>query len=196
MIDYRDLEKTAASIETDGFKDDKDKKLHKTAQALFLLSHLEDEIASGKTSTSLEKQAGFSNKLMKGLAQTALVGLGVAMAGRAADKLEKTYDARMFNKHRNGIIAFAKHENPSLRDVSNGKMKMWLDSAYSVSPKIAKDPMLAATFLNTAHAVGGVDLNTAKTISDINAKGGSEYNTLYDAVRGSSSQLANQLVLN
>ena len=194
MIDYKDLEKTAASVEEEGFADDNDRHLSKTAQALYLLDHLEKEIALDAI-TPLEKEASFSNKFMKGLTQTALVGLGVAMAGRAADKMEKNYDKRMFNKHRSGIVAFAKHENPSLRDVSNGKMKMWLDSAYSVSPKVAKDPMLAATFLNTAHAVGGVDLNTAKTVSDINAKGGADYGTLYDAVKGSSSHLANQVVL-
>ncbi len=194
MITHKELEKTATSVEEDGFVDDNNRHLKKTAQALFLLSHLEKEIAAGTTSEPIEKNAGFSNKLMSGLTQTALVGLGVAMAGKAAESAEKTYDRHMFNKHQDGIIAFAKHENPSLKDVSNGKMKMWLRSAYSISPKVARDPMLASTFFNTAHAVGGVDLNTAKTVSDINARGGSDHSKIHDAIRGSSTGLAQQTV--
>jgi hypothetical protein len=53
--------------------------------------------------------------------------------------------------------------------------------------------MLASTFLNTAHAVGGVDLNTAKTVSDINHKGGANYGRLYDAISGSSSSVTREV---
>jgi hypothetical protein len=72
---------------------------------------------------------------------------------------------------------------------------MWLDSAYTVSPRVAKDPMLASTFLNTAHAVNGVDLNTAKTIADIQQKGGKKYNKSYDAIIGSSSSLPSTIMI-
>jgi len=189
MITCKELEKTAASVEADGFEDENQERLEKTAQALYLLDHLEKEIASDFKGVDFEKTAGFGKKMTRGLAQTAVVGLGVAMAGKLAEHAEKSYDKHMFNKHQNGLIAFARRENPSLQGVSNGKMKMWLRSAYSVSPKVANDPMLASTFLNTAHAVGGVDLNTAKTVSDINAKGGGDYSKVYDAIRGSSSNL-------
>ncbi len=193
MITYQELEKTASSIEEHGFTEDNTRVLEKTAQALFLLDKLKIEIDEPIDYSKIEKTAGIANRLFNGLGQTAIVGLGVAMAGGMAKDLEKSHDRRMFNKHRNGLVAFAKRENPALKDVSNGKLKMWLSSAYSVSPRVAKDPMLASTFLNTAHAVGGVDLNTAKTVSDIQHKGGGSYNTLYDAVTGQSSGLAGNI---
>lgn len=185
MITHEELTKIAQDVEENGFSDDSKADLEKTAQALFLLDHLTKDI---------EKTADFSSKLTSGLGQTAMVGLGVAFAGKMAEKIEKTLDKRDFRKRENGLIAFARHENPSLKDVSNGKMKMWLRSAYSVSPNVAKDPMLASTFINTAHAVGGVDLNTAKTVADINSRGGKDYSKIYDAVRGSSSGLPTEVV--
>lgn len=187
MITYEELEKTASSIEEDGFLEDNTASLKKTAQALYLLNRLEKEIDKPVLFDNLKKEASFSDKVITGLGQTAVVGLGVAIAGNIAKEMEKSHERNMFNKRRDGIIAFSRHANPSLKEVSNGKMRMWLDSAYAVSPRVAKDPMLASSFLNTAHAVGGVDLNTAKTVSDIQQKGGGNYNSMYDAVSGQSS---------
>ena len=187
MITYEELEKTAASIEQDGFLDDNQSSLTKTAQALYLLKKLEKEIDEPINFKDFEKEASFGNKLAKGIGQTAVVGLGVAIAGLTAKEAEKSYNKNMFKKKQNGIIAFSKHENPSLKDVSNGKLRMWLNSAYAVSPRVAKDPMLASSYLNTAHAVGGVDLNTAKTVAEIQQRGGGNYNKLYDAISGQSA---------
>jgi len=190
MITKQELEKTAASVEEEGFLEDNEILLEKTAQAVYLLRNIQKDLAKTTDDEEIEKTAGFSDRLISGLGQTAVVGLGVALAGGIAKDMEKKHNKNLFNKHRNGIIAFAKRENPALSNVSNGKLKMWLNSAYAVSPRVAKDPMLASTFLNTAHAVGGVDLNTAKTVGDIQHRGGGNYNTLYDAISGQSSGLA------
>ena len=187
MITYEELEKIATSIEQNGFLDDNQVPLTKTAQALYLLDKIKKEIDGPVNFNSLEKKAGFSNKLVKGLGRTTAVGLGIALAGLTAQEAEKEYNKSKFKNKQNKIIAFAKHENPSLKDVSNGKLRMWLNSAYTVSPKVAKDPMLASSYLNTVHAVGGVDLNTAKTVAEIQQRGGGNYNKLYDAISGQSA---------
>ena len=199
MITHEELEKIASSIETDGYSDDRDNIDRKTAQGLFLFNKINSEISSGdytlrnKKDVTIEKQAGFANKFTEGMAQTALVGLGLAVAGRVADSEEKDYDDNKFKNRRQAIISFAKKENPSLSNVSNGKMKMWLNSAYAISPNVAKDPMLASQFLSTAHAVGGVDLNTAKTVAEIQQRGGKSYNNMYDAVRGASGNISSDM---
>jgi hypothetical protein len=190
---YEELEKIASSVEKNGFVDDRIEYGEKIVSANALLNKLAEEIDS-PISENLTKEASFGSKLMSGLGQTAIVGLSVAVAGRAVDSLERKYDKRAFDRDSGNIIEFAKRENPSLEHVSNGKMKAWLNSAYTVSPRVAKDPMLATSFLSTAHAVNGVDLNTAKTIADVQRKGGKDYSKSYDAIRGSSSGLGNAIM--
>ncbi len=135
----------------------------------------------------------FNNKLIDGLAQTALVGLGISVAGRAIDGAEKNWDKKSFNRKKKKLIAFARNENPGLSDVSDKRLGRFLDSAYSVSPRIAKDPLSASAYINTAHAVGGVDLGTMKTLSDIQSKGGQGYTGNYEAINSVSNDITTQL---
>ena len=135
----------------------------------------------------------FDNKLIDGLAQTALVGLGISVAGRAIDNAEKSWDKKSFNRKKKKLIAFARSENPGLGDVSDKRLGRFLDSAYSISPRVAKDPLSASAYINTAHAVGGVDLGTMKTLSDIQSKGGQGYTGNYDAISSVSSDIKSQL---
>jgi len=175
-----ELEKIASSVETDGYSEDKELSIEKIAQANFLLRALEDDIT---------KEAGFGQSLGEGMAATAMIGLGVSAAGRAIDKVESSLDQMKFNRKKDHLISYARKENPSLKGVSSGKMSEWLDSAYVVSPRVAKDPVLASTYLNTLHAVGGADLNTVKTLADIQQKGGKSYDKSYDALRGTSNTM-------
>jgi len=190
---YQELEKLASDIESTGFEEENIEYDAKIAYANAALEKLAQEIDSPsakKDVAKIEKVASFGSRLASGLGQTAIVGLSVAIAGRTLDKLEKDYDKKQFNRKANHLIQFAKHENPSLESVSDGKMRAWLNSAYTVAPRIAKDPMLASSFLSTAHAVGGVDLNTAKTIAEVQQRGGKDYNKSYDAIRSSSGGLS------
>ncbi len=131
----------------------------------------------------------FNNKIADGIAQTALVGLGISVAGRMLDSAEKKWDKKSFNKRKRGLIAFARNENPGLTDVSDKRIGRYLDSAYSASPRTANDPLSASAYINTAHAVGGVDLGTMKTLSEIQSKGGKSYTGNYDAVNSVSTSI-------
>ena len=186
MIDVDNLTKIASEIEVHGFSEDNQDRKKKTAQALYLLDELKHKI----NGDHIEKNASFESKLTKGLFRAGVAGLGLSVVGNIAKELHKDHDKNDFIARRNGLIAFAKRENPALNNVSNGKMKMWLNSAYAISPRIAKDPMLASSYLNTVSAVGSVDLNTTKTLADINARAGGDFSKTYDAIQGASSSLS------
>jgi len=179
-----ELLKIAEDVEKHGFYDTEHDRLVKIASAKGALVAV-NRIAA---------KDGFGRRFAEGLAQTAAIGLGVSVVGKAFDKIDKSIDEYKFNRKSKKIIEFAKEENPALRKVSNPKLKRWLESAYAVAPTVAKDPMLATTYLSTVHAVGGVDLNTAKTLAEIQSKGGQGYSKTYDAVTGATGLLQKNLV--
>jgi len=184
-MDEKYLIKLASDVEQLGYTEDSEV--------------LEDKIVSAKAAVdALEKIAapgnGFALRLGKGLAQTAAVGLAIAGTGKAVDKAIEAIDDAKFSLKKPKIIDYAKKENPELRSVSNEKLKAWLDSAYAISPAVAKDKTLATSFLTNAATIQTVDLGTAKTLADINAKAGKNYSSAYDAIRGSSSMLPSQMM--
>jgi hypothetical protein len=205
-ITAEELEKLASEVEENGFET-KDGLIQKVAAATAAFDAIssmqitkEENQDSSKTDEQPEEvektasPADFASKLGKGLAQAAGLSLAFALTGRAMDSAEEGYNRYKFNKKSDKIISYAKSENPGLKNVSNQKLKAWLNSAYAVAPTIAKDPVLASTFLSTAHAVGSVDLNTAKTIADIQRNGGKDYSKNYDALSGASSFVGKQLI--
>ena len=147
-----------------------------------------------QVANKVKKTRFFKNKMADGIAQIALVGLGVSVAGRMVDKVEKGWDKREFNQKKSKLINFAKTENPSLADVPNSRIGRYLDTAYAISPIIAKDPLTATAYINTAHAVGGADLGTMKTLSDIQAKGGQSYTANYDAANKVTGNVMTQVM--
>ena len=210
----------AAEIEDKGFSDVKNNAILKIAESSELLRKLDQDIkdkavknkpkkgakktSKKKSGTQLiegmfafKKEASktrfFKNRIADGVAQTALVGLGVSIAGRMIDNIEKKWDKRKFDGKKRAMIGFAKNENPSLQEVPNSRIGRYLDSAYAVSPTVAKDPLTATAYINTAHAVGGADLGTMKTLSDIQAKGGQSYTGNYDAMNSVSGNIVNQI---
>ena len=221
-MNYEQLTEMAAQVEEHGFSDVKDDAILKVAESSELLRKLDQEIKDKKikdgskkskkgTKKESKKKSGtqliegmfafkkeasktrlFSNKIIDGIAQTALVGLGISVAGRMMDNAEKGWDKREFNNKKRALVGFAKRENPSLVEVPNSRIGRYLDSAYVVSPKIAKDPLIATAYINTAHAVGGADLGTMKTLSDIQSHGGQSYTSNYDAMNSVSGDLVAQ----
>ena len=218
-MDYKQLTEMAAQIEDKGFSDVKSNAILKVAESSELLRKLDQDIkdkaiknkskkgakkaSKKKSGTQLiegmyafKKEASktrfFKNKIADGLAQTALVGLGVSIAGRMIDHVEKKWDKREFNNKKKAMIGFAKNENPSLQEVPNSRIGRYLDSAYAVSPTVAKDPLTATAYINTAHAVGGADLGTMKTLADIQSNGGQRYTSNYDAMNSVSGDMVAQ----
>jgi hypothetical protein len=195
---HEELEKIASSVEQDGFADIEESTIQKTAHALYALHSTKKDITKTAGFSAPAEQVArsiFGKRLGEGLFQTAVIGLGVSTVGRAMDAVESKYDDFKFGRKKKDLISFARSENKGLRGVSDKRMGMWLDSAYAVTPRVAKDPMLASTFLNAAHAVGGVDFNTAKTVAEIQQRGGKSYDKSYDAIRGSSSGLPSSLMI-
>lgn len=204
MTTANELSRLANDILKDGFADINEEVITKVAQATALFNK-STEIAEGipMKKNRLEKIASnnsnnsstYGDKFVSGLGRAAAVGLGLAITGRALDKAEELYDEIKYEKKKNKIINFAKEENPDLQEVSDKRMSQWLDSAYVVSPNVAKDPMLATTYLNTAHAVGGADLNTAKTIAEIQQRGGKSYDKNLDAIRSQANLMTEAISL-
>lgn len=113
-----------------------------------------------RTSPSLapKKFKGFKNM---GL----LIGAGAALKG-----IDKLYDEGFKVKDKRGFadtISYAVKENPELKKVPPEKLNDWMHAFYTLSPKMAKNKVLASTMLTTTHNYGGnIDLATAKTIAE------------------------------
>jgi len=137
---------------------------------------------------------GFSMKdVPKLLAVATTIATGADLAGKGVDELGKTYENFKYErkKHKE-IIPFAKKEHPALKNVSDNKLGNWLDSARAMSPKVSKDKMLAATYLNNVHSLGGqVDIQTASTLSEIGKN--TSYNGGATNVAGNFSNAATLL---
>jgi hypothetical protein len=171
------LEKLASEVETTGLTDTKSDAHIKIASAGAAINAL--------TMYDLPKILAGAAALSLG---TSIVGKGIDAVGGAIDNLK--YEHRKNNV----ILPYAKKHNPSLRAVADDKLGGWLDSAKALAPEVAKDKMLASTYLNNVHALGGqVDLHTASTLSTI-GKNTSSHGSMADMIGGNMSSASNLLV--
>ena len=224
-MNYEQLTEMAEQVEEHGFSDVRNDAILKVAESSELLRKLDQEIKDKKIKDSSKKSKkgskkeskkksgtqlidgmfAFKKEASKGsifgkgsfkrMAEIGAVGIGLSVAGRFADKIEGAWDKAKFEKGKSDTISFAKKENPALADVPNSRIGRYLDSAYSVSPRVAKDPLSASAYINTAHAVGGVDLGTMKTLADIQSRGGQSYTGTYDAANSVSSSIIKDMTV-
>ena len=95
----------------------------------------------------------------------AATGLAIAGVDKGLDYMgDKFFEAKIPN-----LIRYAKKKHPDLSSVGDAKLKHWVKALYTLSPKYASDPELAADALYQIHQYGGnIDLATAKMMADIN----------------------------
>ena len=164
------LEKLASEVEDTGLSQGRTGSITKIASAASAIKQLGmrdiPTILAGAAALTLGTQA---------------VGKGLDLAGKGVDDIKYEF------KKEHTILPFAKKENPGLKHVSDVKLGRWLDSARAMAPKVAKDKMLASTYLNNVHALGGqVDLHTASTLSEI-GRNTSSHGGMADAIGGNMS---------
>ncbi len=141
----------ASSVESGGLEDNKTSVFTKLAAANQVISQLT------------------MHDLPKILAGAAALTIGTRAVGSVMDKIsDKSSDLKYEYKKTHTILPFAKKQHPGLKRISDERLGGWLDSARAMAPKVAKDKMLASTYLSNVHSMGGqVDISTASTLSQI-----------------------------
>jgi len=170
------LEKLASDVETFGLEDSSNSAIEKIAAAGTAIGQL-----------------GMID-LPKILAGAAALSLGTTVVGKGMDEVGKAVENMKYeHKKDNVVLPYAKKHNPALRNIPDKKLGDWLDSARAMAPRVAKDKMLASTYLNNVHALGGqADLHTASTLAQIGkntSTGGNMADMIGGNIGGASSLL-------
>lgn len=124
---------------------------------------------------NMTKEVGNAGRrgLYKDVGKIMLGALGIGLAEKAidgvVDKVKDSITARDFEETSKKNIDHARKLYPELKERPMSELHGWMEAAHTISPKIAKNKVLSASYLKTVNDFGGnVDLSTAKMLSDIN----------------------------